>query len=90
MCHHLIHWADGGPTDLTNAALLCRAHHTVVHRQRYPGHVIDTSHGPAVHWDLVPGGYDDRLEALRKAGTIPRWPDPDPDEPMTLRPVPDA
>ena len=75
--HHLVHWADGGPTDLTNAALLCRAHHTVVHRHRYAGAVISTRHGPTVQWDLVPGGYDDRLEALRRAGTIPRWPDPD-------------
>jgi hypothetical protein len=29
--HHLWHWLDGGPTDLANLALLCRAHHRVVH-----------------------------------------------------------
>jgi hypothetical protein len=29
--HHLVHWADGGPTDLANLALLCRAHHRAVH-----------------------------------------------------------
>jgi hypothetical protein len=29
--HHLWHWADGGPTDLNNLALLCRAHHRAVH-----------------------------------------------------------
>jgi hypothetical protein len=29
--HHLWHWVDGGPTDLTNLALLCRAHHRAVH-----------------------------------------------------------
>ena len=29
--HHLIHWLHGGPTDLTNLALLCRAHHRAVH-----------------------------------------------------------
>jgi Domain of unknown function (DUF222)/HNH endonuclease len=29
--HHLVHWADGGPTDLGNLALLCRAHHRAVH-----------------------------------------------------------
>ena len=29
--HHLIHWLDGGPTDLTNLALLCRAHHRAIH-----------------------------------------------------------
>jgi hypothetical protein len=29
--HHLVHWADGGPTDLDNLILLCQFHHTVVH-----------------------------------------------------------
>jgi Domain of unknown function (DUF222)/HNH endonuclease len=29
--HHLIHWLDGGPTDLANLALLCRSHHRAVH-----------------------------------------------------------
>jgi hypothetical protein len=29
--HHIRHWADGGPTALANMALLCRAHHTMVH-----------------------------------------------------------
>jgi Domain of unknown function (DUF222)/HNH endonuclease len=29
--HHLRHWVDGGPTDLDNLALLCRAHHRAVH-----------------------------------------------------------
>jgi hypothetical protein len=32
--HHVTHWADGGPTDLDNAALLCGRHHTIVHRDR--------------------------------------------------------
>jgi hypothetical protein len=29
--HHLWHWADGGPTDLANLAMVCRAHHRRVH-----------------------------------------------------------
>jgi Domain of unknown function (DUF222)/HNH endonuclease len=29
--HHLIPWLDGGPTDLANLALVCRAHHRAVH-----------------------------------------------------------
>jgi len=29
--HHLRHWLFGGPTDLANLVLLCRAHHRAVH-----------------------------------------------------------
>ena len=29
--HHLVHWLDGGPTDLASLVLLCRAHHRAVH-----------------------------------------------------------
>jgi HNH endonuclease len=29
--HHLVHWLDGGPTDLENLVLVCRAHHRAVH-----------------------------------------------------------
>ncbi|UFU05891.1 HNH endonuclease signature motif containing protein [Ruania halotolerans] len=29
--HHLVHWADGGPTDLDNMVLLCGAHHRALH-----------------------------------------------------------
>ncbi|MFF1823653.1 DUF222 domain-containing protein [Kribbella sp. NPDC058245] len=33
MCHahHVIYWADGGPTSLHNLVLLCAAHHRAVH-----------------------------------------------------------
>jgi hypothetical protein len=30
--HHVVHWADGGPTALANLLLLCRRHHGMVHR----------------------------------------------------------
>jgi len=33
--HHLRHWADGGPTTLSNLALLCRRHHRAVHEEGY-------------------------------------------------------
>ncbi|MCA1004601.1 HNH endonuclease [Rhodococcus hoagii] len=39
--HHVIHWADGGPTDLDNLVLLCRYHHTLLHHS---------------HWEVKIGG----------------------------------
>ena len=30
--HHILSWADGGETILTNLCLLCRYHHTLIHR----------------------------------------------------------
>jgi hypothetical protein len=33
--HHIRHWANGGPTTLSNLALLCRWHHRVVHEAGY-------------------------------------------------------
>ena len=32
--HHVIHWADGGPTSLANAVLLCGHHHRLIHDPR--------------------------------------------------------
>ncbi|MBN2114806.1 MAG: HNH endonuclease, partial [Acidimicrobiia bacterium] len=35
--HHVVHWADGGTTDLSNLRLLCRQHHRHAHHhQPYP------------------------------------------------------
>ncbi|MGH7316308.1 MAG: HNH endonuclease signature motif containing protein [Candidatus Rokuibacteriota bacterium] len=33
--HHVRHWAQGGPTTLSNLALLCRRHHHAVHEEGY-------------------------------------------------------
>ena len=44
--HHIFHWARGGPTDRDNLALLCRHHHTVVHRHDHTATVDDDG----VHW----------------------------------------
>ena len=33
--HHVRHWAQGGPTTLSNVALLCHRHHRAVHEEGY-------------------------------------------------------
>ena len=33
--HHVRHWSQGGPTTLSNLALLCRRHHRAVHEEGY-------------------------------------------------------
>jgi hypothetical protein len=33
--HHVRHWAQGGPTTVSNLALLCRRHHRSVHEDGY-------------------------------------------------------
>jgi len=78
--HHLIHWVDGGPSDLSNAALLCRRHHTTVHSRRLHGRVIIDGEGQQkVAWDLTRGSYDtaraqvDPAPAQRVSGDDTVW-----------------
>ncbi len=33
--HHVIHWADGGPTSIDNLVLLCHRHHHQLHEHGY-------------------------------------------------------
>jgi hypothetical protein len=32
--HHIVHWAEGGATALSNLILLCRQHHRTIHAGR--------------------------------------------------------
>ena len=47
--HHLLHWLDGGPTDLANLALLCRAHHRALHEGGW-----QLTRGPDGHLTATP------------------------------------
>ena len=38
--HHVVHWADGGPTDLGNLLLLCQRHHRSVHEDGFTLHEV--------------------------------------------------
>ena len=83
--HHLWHWACGGPTDLTNAAHLCRLHHWAVH------HTTWDLHGPPDHLTLHhhprPGNETARQGGPRRAvhspngGHAPGTRATEPDEP---------
>ena len=66
--HHVLHWVDGGPSDIDNAALLCQRHHTFVHDRRLWAQVRARPDelGRYVVWDLHPGSYDRHLERLRR------------------------
>jgi hypothetical protein len=37
--HHIVHWADGGPTSCGNCVLLCGHHHRVVHHDGWDVHI---------------------------------------------------
>ncbi|MEO5981487.1 MAG: DUF222 domain-containing protein [Pedococcus sp.] len=64
--HHLVHWVDHGPTDIDNAALLCRAHHSIVHTHRYGATITNDDVGkPQVQWDLTTDSYDTTLAQWR-------------------------
>jgi uncharacterized protein DUF222/HNH endonuclease len=39
--HHVVHWADGGPTALPNLLLLCRRHHTMIHGRTFRLELVD-------------------------------------------------
>ncbi|TDO52754.1 HNH endonuclease [Kribbella sp. VKM Ac-2527] len=77
MCeaHHLVHWANGGPTRVENLVLLCKAHH------------IDVHHG---HWTITMVNSQPRLSRPGWANPIsappPDHSTADPPDPWTTRP----
>jgi hypothetical protein len=74
--HHIRHWEDGGPTELSNLVLVCPYHHRAHHRG------LITITGPAE--DLVVTDRDGRrLTAAsiarapnRRPPDVPPWPGP--------------
>ena len=42
--HHIHHWSNGGETKLSNLVLLCRFHHTLIHKGDWHVHIGDDQH----------------------------------------------
>jgi hypothetical protein len=83
--HHIVHWADGGGTDLENTVLLCGRHHRLVHEEGHrvcmdkEGQVVffnpsgtaigATGRPPELGGDPV----GDIVRQNRERGVEPRW-----------------
>ncbi len=67
--HHIRHWEDGGPTELSNLVLLCPYHHRAHHR----GDITIT--GPAA--DLTVTDSEGRPLSAASLGRPPKRPPPD-------------
>jgi hypothetical protein len=93
--HHLWHWVDGGPTDLSNLAMVCRAHHRRVHEEGWR-----LIRGPDGRFTVAPpvggtGSSPDGRSRARRAGSrmVPRTPATVPGDrmgPERARPEPAA
>jgi hypothetical protein len=53
--HHLVSWADGGPTSLDNAVLLCGHHHRLIHHNHWQARLNPTDGLP----EFIPPQYVD-------------------------------
>ena len=58
--HHVAHWADGGPTALSNLVLLCGTHHALIHHSDWE--VIIPDGIP----EFIPPPYIDPLQRPRR------------------------
>jgi hypothetical protein len=53
--HHIVHWADGGTTDMRNAVLLCAHHHRLIHHTDWRVTINPVDGRP----DFIPPRYID-------------------------------
>lgn len=58
--HHIVHWANGGPTNVSNLIMLCHQHHSLIHEG---GWHIEGSPEPGP-------GVDDTLRFVRPDGAV--------------------
>ncbi len=83
--HHIVHWADGGETTLSNMLLLCRRHHRRVHEDGYS--VCSDTRGRIVFFtpqgraftdvpptpELPPDPFEKLVRRNRERGVTPDW-----------------
>ncbi|SDC54132.1 HNH endonuclease signature motif containing protein [Rhodococcus tukisamuensis] len=60
--HHVRHWSDGGPTALSNLVLLCKKHHTMIHKNHWAVQIESDGHP----W-FTPPAWVDPLRRPRPA-----------------------
>jgi hypothetical protein len=52
--HHIRHWSNGGETKLSNLVLLCRFHHTLIHKNDWQVYIGEDRHP----WFIPPAWID--------------------------------
>ena len=60
--HHIIHWSNGGPTELPNLALLCGYHHRLTHHSDWRAKINPTDGLP----EFTPPPYIDPDQQPRR------------------------
>jgi hypothetical protein len=60
--HHIVHWSDGGPTELTNLVLLCGYHHRLIHHSEWRVTINPKDGLP----DFIPPAYIDASQLPRR------------------------
>jgi hypothetical protein len=60
--HHVLHWSNGGPTDLSNLALLCGYHHRLIHHSDWQVKINPKDGLP----EFIPPSYIDPSQLPRR------------------------
>ncbi len=72
--HHIVHWANGGPTELPNLVLVCNYHHHLLHEH---GWNIETNPQGGHHW-ITPSGETATIKVSRgRHSDLPLHTEPD-------------
>jgi hypothetical protein len=86
--HHVMHWAHGGETKLSNLVTLCRFHHRQVHEGKVEVHILDDGvfrfvrpdrqcfDSPApigTEWTRLVAAHDAHEPAITPETAITRW-----------------